>query len=278
MSQPERKSAFLAAETLNANRTTEVIDDGSETEGHDVLVWVGLLGAAVFSLNAFIPIFSPLLTGLCSIWLMLGRFNVWQRIGVVSLAVLILGLGSAELYLLLVAIVLITAMMTFSLSPIISIVTRTPCRGSQFSLWQLGGLTIIMAVICGILRLIFEQHSMFIFDTNAAIVLTLQAIAVSTNIILGSLSVFMPERHRTWRLFYLSAISVLIVMPLIEIFVAFGFGWGWGMAALIELMHFGGALFLWLLLFPMELAGLFDVEVRQDDGPIVPSPVRDPLD
>ncbi len=252
--------------------------DNTYAEGHDVLVWVGLLGAAMFLLNAFIPVFSPILAGLCGVWLMLGRYNAWRRIVIVAVAVLVLGLGSAVFYLLLVAIVFVTAAMTFGMSLIMSVVTRTPYRGTQFSLAEVGGMIFIMALVCGALRLVFEQTTMFFFDADDALILVLQAIAVSANIVLGSLCVFVPERYRTARLFYLSAVSVLVVMPLLEILVAIGFGWRWKMAGLIMLMHWGGAPLVWLLLFPLELAGLFSVEVARDERRLViEPPTQDPL-
>lgn len=258
---------------------SERLDDDTPGERHDVLVWVGLLGAAMFLLNAFIPIFSPLLAGLCGLWLMLGRYSAWRRIGIVAVAVLVLGLGSPVFYLFLVSIVLMTAAMTFGMSLIMSVVTRTPYRGTQFSLWEAGGMVLVMSLLSGALRLIFQQSSLFFFSLYDAMILALQAFTVSANIVLASLCIFVPERHRTSRLFTLSAVSVLVVMPALEIIVAIGFGWRWGMAALFLLMHYGGALLIWLLLFPLELAGLFSMEVPRDTRRLVIEPPgQDPFD
>lgn len=245
-------------------------------ESSDVLILVGLLGAAVFAFNAFVPIFSPLLAGMLGLWLMLGRPGVWVRIGIVAAGVFVLGLGSARFILFLLLIVLATGAMTYGMSQLMAVVSRAPYRGTQFSLWEVAGMMLAMALVCGAIRLIFQQESMLFFDADQFLTLTAQAIAVSANMVLGSLYIFVPEPYRTRRLFQLSAAAVLVVMPGLEIIAAVATGWGWRMVVLIPLMHLGGASTLWLMLFPLELGGLFreahvrdphllDVEPTEED-------------
>ncbi|PQO46174.1 hypothetical protein [Blastopirellula marina] len=247
-------------------------------ESSDVLILVGLVAAAVFAFNAFVPIFSPLLAGMLGLWLVLGRPGVWVRIGIVAAGVFVLGLGSARFILFLLLIVLSTAAMTYGMSQLMAVVSRTAYRGTQFSLWEVAGMMLAMGLVCGAIRLIFQQESMLFFDEVQFVTLTAQAFAMSANMVLGSLCIFVPEQHRSRRLFQLSAAAVLVVMPGLEIIVAVANGWGWSMVVLIPLMHLGGASTLWLMLFPLELAGLFREANIRESYPAMAEPAEeDPL-
>ena len=246
-------------------------------ESSDVLILVGLVGAAVFAFNAFVPIFSPLLAGMLGLWLVLGRPGVWVRIGIVAVGVFVLGLGSARFILFLLLIVLATGGMTYGMSQLMAVVSRSPYRGTQFSLWEVAGMMLAMSVVCGAIRLIFMQESMFYFDVEQFVTLTAQAIAVSANMVLGSLCIFVPEQYRTRRRFQLSAAAVLVVMPGLEIIAAVATGWGWSMVVLIPLMHLGAASTLWLMLFPLELAGLFREANARESYPVEVEPAEEDL-
>lgn len=207
--------------------------------------------------NFFVPIFSPILVGVLGIWLILGRMDAVRRILLAAMLTFLLSLGGGSPLFFLFAVLVFVAAGTFVMSLIIFAKVADHVRTPQFSLWETGIIITGLGILFGIFRGIHESQAFEQVPTGKLVELLVQAATVSINIVLGSLMVFIPDRYRSARWFYLSAASVIVLMPLVEILVLALYGWSWEMFVLLGMMHIGGALALWLVIYPLEFAGMF---------------------
>lgn len=236
---------------------TQKYEDFEDEIPAELYLWTGIVTGSMVAANLFIPIFSPILVGVLGIWLIRGRMGIWKRMFFTFTLTFLLSLGGAYALLFLFAVLLLVAIGTLVVSFTISANVQASDRKHQLSLWEIGAIITGLGFLFGIFRGIQESQVFAYAPAGRFLEIVLQATAVSTNVVLGSLIVFVPERYRSARWFYVSALSILVVLPLVEILVLAYFGWSRGMFILIAMMHAGGALALWSIIYPLEFAGMF---------------------
>lgn len=206
---------------------------------------------------------GPMLAAIFGLWLVIGSGNFWWRVVLTMGSILILGLGSPSHSAMLLLVLFVSTTLAYVLALLLPGFYLLPCRPVQFSLWQIGGCTIIVAASMALLRAVGFKLEVF-ENQRFAITFFLVGPLVAVNVILASLPMLVPARYRTARVFRMSALLVLAVMPTIE-WIAFhqllDVRWYHREFEVILIMsHLVGSLVVWLLVYTMEGAlGFCDV-------------------
>jgi len=211
-----------------------------------------------FVLLVVMVITGPLAIALLSVWLVIGSGNFWGRVGATMGAVLLLGIWNSYFLALLLMVLFLTTSMAYLLTLLFPHFVLMPTRPVQFSLWEMGGCTIIMAVSLSLLRATgFSMEATFA-NPRFTYLFFIISIAVSLNVVLASMPVIIPHRYRSGKVFFCSALLVCIATPFFEMNALnqvpnrhFDDG-PWATMA-----HIIGISITWTLLYVMEFAQAF---------------------
>lgn len=228
------------------------------------------LSIALPVLMLLAPLSGPVVTAILGVWLVIGSGNFWWRVALTMGAVFLMGCWSPFFAAVLLWILFLSTSFAYVWSMLFPRFYLMPSRPVQFSLWQIGGCTIILAAAMALLRTAGFNLKVF-EDLNSRLVFFLLSPAIVVNVVLASLPILVPARYRTAKLFGLSAILVLIVLPNLEFIV--GLAWlGWSDRYVNETVlglvgsHFAGAIVVWVIVYTMEGALAFcDVKPPTDD-------------
>ena len=209
------------------------------------------------------PISGTLVTTILAIWLVIGSGNFWWRVTLTMGAIFLMGCWSAFFAAMLLWTLFLATSFAYVWSTLFPRFYLMPTRPVQFSLWQIGGCTIVYAAAMALLRT--AGFSLQTFDElESRQLFFLQSPVVVVNVVVASLPVLVPARYRSVKLFGLSAFMVLFVLPMMEVMVAiYLFD---SVSSRDELLfinlaicasHIAGALIVWMMVYTMEGALAF---------------------
>ncbi|MBI1249524.1 hypothetical protein GC197_16995 [bacterium] len=292
---PSPTPARLSGEALEkwyAHKTTPSHDK----PGTSAAIVLALLGPFL----AF-PCFGPILIPIAAIWLVIGSGNVWVR-AIVTMTVLFslgcwqplpIGFLFVELF--------VAILLTYLLTLLIHHFCAVPTRTVQFTLWEFGGLVIILAIAMAILRGLGFNKDLFQSQAEFGMFLTFGCL-ISAIVVMACMSVIVPRRYRSAGLYGISALLVFMVIPYLEGFAlrnlpetrlfapylkefanaAFNYRLGNRDADYVILVmlltHAIGVPVAWIVTYLMEGAGAFcevaPLEIKPDSGE---DPMADPF-
>ncbi len=217
------------------------------------------------------PISGPLVTTILAIWLVIGSGNFWWRVTLTMGAVFLMGCWSAFFAAMLLWTLFLAVSFAYVWSTLFPRFYLMPTRPVQFSLWQIGGCTIIYAAAMALLRVAGFSLETFDEIESRQLFFMLSPVVV-VNVVLASLPVLVPARYRTMKLFGLAAFLVLFLLPNVEVMVAiFLFDSSSSRDALLRMnlsiyaSHISGALVVWMIVYTMEGALAF-CDVKPPDA------------
>lgn len=211
---------------------------------------------------------GPILVSIFSIWLVIGSGSFWIRLAatmgtVVLVATLFAGLHGPYFLALLLATLFVSSALAYLMALTLPYFLLMPSRSVQFSLWQFGVYTMILAASLAVLQGVgFRLEHEFQYPYKIAEFVYI-VMFVPLNVILASLPVLVPARYRSSSLFRWSALWVLIQMPTIELLLLIYSGL-FGSSHLIQELipvtivgHLFGPVIVWVVLYTMEGAQAF---------------------
>lgn len=228
-------------------------DERRGPAGTFVIVCFVLLVIMVFT--------GPLAIALLSVWLVIGSGNFWGRVATTMAAIFVLGIWNSYFLALLLMVLFLSTSMSYMLTLVFPRLVLMPTRPVQFSLWEMGGCTIIMAVSLSLLRATGFNLEHAIANPHYSFLFFFISMSVSINVVLLSMPVIIPRRYRSGSLFRGSAVLVLIVTPFIEMLLLNNSSLGHHLnheeKTIAMVAHGAGVLVTWFLLYVMEFAQAF---------------------
>ncbi len=210
------------------------------------------------------PISGPVVTSILGIWLVIGSGNFWWRVTLTMGAVFLMGCWNPFFAAFLLWILFLSTSFAYVWALLFPRFCLMPSRPVQFSLWQIGGCTIVLAASMALLRTAgFNLKELE--NPELRSVFFLLSTVVVLNVILAAIPVLVPARYRNARLFRWSAMWVLVVLPIVEIVsvavLTRSSSWSGESVSLIAFLYIGchvfGAIVVWVIVYTMEGALAF---------------------